>query len=195
MERTATWIRAAAAEGSGRTLEVGRGHVLVHEGRPGDEAFVLVSGHADVIVAGRRVAQIGPGELFGEIAPMDGGPRSATVITTAPSRVAVLDRSMTQELLRRPDVGLGMAARLAGTWLRRAQSSPRPVAEWAALTAAERNVAVLVAEGLTNRQIGARLLVSAYTVDAHLRHIYAKLAISSRAELAARVVGAGVAVG
>ena len=101
---------------------------------------------------------------------------------------------MTQELLRRPGVGLGVAARLAA-WLRQAQSSPQPAAGWTALTDAEQNVASLVAQGLTNRQIGARLLVSPYTVDAHLRHIFNKLAISSRVELAAHAVRAGVAVG
>ncbi len=193
MEQASSWIRAAVAEGSGRELEVDRGHVLVQEGRPGDEAFVLVSGGAEVVVDGRRVARIEPGELFGEIAPMDGGPRSATVIATASSRVAVLDRRATQELLQRPGVGLGVAARLA-TWLRQAQSSPQP-AGWTALTDAEQHVASLVADGLTNRQIAARLLVSPFTVDAHLRHIFTKLAISSRVELAAHAVRAGVAVG
>jgi DNA-binding CsgD family transcriptional regulator len=101
---------------------------------------------------------------------------------------------MTQELLQRPGVGLGVAARLAA-WLRRAQSSHQAAAAWTALTDAEQNVASLVAEGLTNREVGARLSVSPYTVDAHLRHIFTKLAISSRVELAAQAVRAGVAVG
>ena len=47
-------------------------------------------------------------------------------------------------------------------------------------------VAALVAEGLTNVQVGERLFISRHTVDSHLRHIYAKLGVSNRAELATR---------
>jgi DNA-binding CsgD family transcriptional regulator len=55
---------------------------------------------------------------------------------------------------------------------------------WAALTTAEKNVAQLVGDGMTNREAAARLFVSRHTVDAHLRHIYRKLDISSRVKLA-----------
>lgn len=58
---------------------------------------------------------------------------------------------------------------------------------WSSLTESERTVADLVAEGLTNREAATRLFLSRHTVDAHLRHIYRKLGIRSRAELA-RVV-------
>jgi DNA-binding CsgD family transcriptional regulator len=63
----------------------------------------------------------------------------------------------------------------------------RPVSGWAALTAAEAKVAALAAEGLTNAQVGEQLFISRHTVGSHLRHIYAKLGISTRAELATRV--------
>ncbi len=53
------------------------------------------------------------------------------------------------------------------------------------LTRREQEVAVLVGEGLTNAQIARRLFISPRTVDAHTASIYAKLGISSRAELAA----------
>ena len=52
-------------------------------------------------------------------------------------------------------------------------------------SAAERTVAGLVAEGLSNPQIGERLYVSRRTVQAHLAHVFAKLDITSRAQLAA----------
>jgi transcriptional regulator of acetoin/glycerol metabolism/DNA-binding CsgD family transcriptional regulator len=54
----------------------------------------------------------------------------------------------------------------------------------AVLTATERSVASLVAEGLTNRQVGERLFMSRFTVDSHLRSIYRKLGVASRSELA-----------
>jgi DNA-binding CsgD family transcriptional regulator/tetratricopeptide (TPR) repeat protein len=57
----------------------------------------------------------------------------------------------------------------------------------AALTASELTVARLVAEGLTNREVAERLFVSPHTVNSHVRHVFLKLGISSRVELA-RVV-------
>ncbi len=54
---------------------------------------------------------------------------------------------------------------------------------WAALTESELRVARLVAEGLTNRATARSLFLSPHTVDTHLRHIYAKLGVSSRVEL------------
>ncbi len=58
---------------------------------------------------------------------------------------------------------------------------PRPVPH--ALTRREREVAGLVAEGLTNREIAERLVISRRTVDAHVEHILAKLGFSSRAQI------------
>jgi len=63
-------------------------------------------------------------------------------------------------------------------------SAPRPTFGWSSLTESEHSVADLVAEGLTNREAATRLLLSPHTVDAHLRHIYRKLGIRSRVELA-----------
>jgi len=63
----------------------------------------------------------------------------------------------------------------------------RPKFGWASLTPAERAVAGLVANGLTNPQIGARLYISRRTVHTHLSHVFAKLDIASSAQLAAQV--------
>jgi DNA-binding CsgD family transcriptional regulator len=52
------------------------------------------------------------------------------------------------------------------------------------MTASELTVARLVAEGLTNREVADRLFVSPHTVNSHLRHIFTKLGINSRVELA-----------
>jgi DNA-binding CsgD family transcriptional regulator len=54
---------------------------------------------------------------------------------------------------------------------------------WGALTRAEIEVARLAAEGLTNREIGARLFVSPRTVQTHLSHVFGKLEVASRREL------------
>lgn len=56
------------------------GDVLVGEGRFGHEFVVIVSGTAAVMIGDEQVATIGPGEFFGEIALLDNGPRSASVV-------------------------------------------------------------------------------------------------------------------
>ena len=61
----------------------------------------------------------------------------------------------------------------------------RPATGWASLTPTELEVVRRVAEGLTNPQIAERLFVSRSTVKVHVRHVFAKLGVSTRAELAA----------
>jgi DNA-binding CsgD family transcriptional regulator len=60
----------------------------------------------------------------------------------------------------------------------------RPVSGWASLTDTERTVSELVAQGLTNRQVADQLFMSTHTVAFHLRHVFRKLGIGSRVELA-----------
>lgn len=60
----------------------------------------------------------------------------------------------------------------------------RPATGWKSLTPAEVDVVNLVAEGLTNKDVGARLFISPRTVQAHLAHIFAKLGVSTRTQLA-----------
>jgi DNA-binding CsgD family transcriptional regulator len=58
---------------------------------------------------------------------------------------------------------------------------------WASLTRAELDVVKLVGEGLGNKDVAARLFVSPRTVQAHLTHIYTKLGLTSRVQLAQEV--------
>lgn len=62
----------------------------------------------------------------------------------------------------------------------------RPTSGWASLTETERRVAELVSQGLTNRDVARQMFLSRHTVDFHLRHVYWKLGISSRVQLARR---------
>jgi DNA-binding CsgD family transcriptional regulator/tetratricopeptide (TPR) repeat protein len=63
----------------------------------------------------------------------------------------------------------------------------RPAGGWASLTATERAVSLLVAEGLTNGAVARRLYISPHTVNTHLRHVFAKLGVPNRVGLAAVV--------
>ena len=61
----------------------------------------------------------------------------------------------------------------------------RPSTGWASLTPTERDVVAAAVEGLNNPEIGARLFMSRGTVKTHLAHIYTKLGVANRTELAA----------
>jgi DNA-binding CsgD family transcriptional regulator len=54
---------------------------------------------------------------------------------------------------------------------------------WNAVTAQEGRIIALVAEGLTNREVGRQLFISRHTVDTHLRHVFTKLEVTSRVAL------------
>ena len=60
----------------------------------------------------------------------------------------------------------------------------RPTSGWASLTPTERDVVQLVSEGLANNDIATRLFVSPRTVQTHLTHVYTKLGLTSRVQLA-----------
>jgi DNA-binding CsgD family transcriptional regulator len=67
---------------------------------------------------------------------------------------------------------------------RRRGERKRPSSGWASLTPTERDVVRLVSEGLANNDIATRLFVSPRTVQTHLTHVYGKLGLSSRVQLA-----------
>ncbi len=70
-----------------------------------------------------------------------------------------------------------------------ARVSARPPRSAGQLTPAERRVAELASEGLANKEIAGRLFVTVNTVEFHLRNVYAKLSVRSRAQLADRLAG------
>jgi CRP/FNR family transcriptional regulator, cyclic AMP receptor protein len=60
-------------------VEHPKGRVVTEEGRPGVGFHLIVDGTARVTSGGRKLRTLGPGDSFGDIALIDGGPRSATV--------------------------------------------------------------------------------------------------------------------
>ena len=71
-------------------IEVKEGKVLVEEGKPGHEFFLIEDGTAEVRRNNRKVATLGRGQFFGELSLLDRGPRSATVIADTDMTLVVL---------------------------------------------------------------------------------------------------------
>jgi DNA-binding CsgD family transcriptional regulator len=82
--------------------------------------------------------------------------------------------------------GQAMDLREAIEYARRARGRRgRPASGWASLTPTEQSVVRLAADGLSNPDIGSKLFMSRSTVKTHLSHVYAKLGVTNRTELAA----------
>jgi predicted ATPase/class 3 adenylate cyclase/DNA-binding CsgD family transcriptional regulator len=82
--------------------------------------------------------------------------------------------------------GREMRTAEAIAWLRRARGTrKRPSGGWESLTPTEVRVVELAAQGLTNPEIGERMFISRGTTKVHLSHVYAKLGVRNRSELAA----------
>ena len=100
---------------AGDEVSVPTGHVICDQGQTGREAFVLLTGAATVRRNGKKVAELGPGAVLGELALLDHGPRTATAVTTQPSTLLVLEaRRFSALVLNVPSVGHKMLAALAG---------------------------------------------------------------------------------
>ncbi len=80
-------------------VPIAAGRVLCEEGEVGREFFVIAQGQAIVRRKGRKVATLGPGNYFGELALLDRQPRSATVVADSDVLVLVLDQRAFNGLL------------------------------------------------------------------------------------------------
>jgi len=88
------------------------GASLVKEGADGDAFFVLIEGLAKVVVGRRTINRLMPGDYFGEISLLDGGARTASVISETPMKVLIIERKRFLQLLQ--DEGAIAVALLEG---------------------------------------------------------------------------------
>ncbi|HEY7483981.1 MAG TPA: LuxR C-terminal-related transcriptional regulator [Streptosporangiaceae bacterium] len=96
------------------------------------------------------------------------------------------------EAVRTEGACLDRAAMIAYALEEETDTAPPAVADpWKPLTKRERDIAVLVADGLSNREIAERLVIAKRTADTHVEHILAKLDFSSRTQIAAWVAERG----
>jgi CRP/FNR family transcriptional regulator, cyclic AMP receptor protein len=97
-----TGMTDAAIESVGglaHEVQYAEGDQLVRQGDQGDSFLVIVEGRARVVQDGDTLRDLGPGDYLGEIALIDGGPRTATVTAIAPIRALVVERSDFKRLI------------------------------------------------------------------------------------------------
>jgi flavin reductase (DIM6/NTAB) family NADH-FMN oxidoreductase RutF len=97
-------LQAVLSVGTERTYE--DGEAIMRAGEPGDFMALVVEGTAVIERAGRRVPVV-PGELVGEIAVLDGGPRTATVLADGPARCLEVTRADLLQTLERDPAAAG----------------------------------------------------------------------------------------
>lgn len=83
----------------GKEREFRQGEVIVREGDLGRDFYLMLSGTAELIVPGHGPEPLGPGDYFGEIAVLDGGPRSATITATSLVSALRIERGAFIQLL------------------------------------------------------------------------------------------------
>jgi CRP-like cAMP-binding protein len=89
------------------------GEPLTHQGRYEKEAFLIVDGHANVVIDGEPVADLGPGDFVGEVAMLIGGPRTATVQASTDMTLLVVGGEAFNSFAWDQDVSSSMAKQLA----------------------------------------------------------------------------------
>jgi len=92
------------------------GATIVREGDIGDTFYVILEGEAKVTSAsGRVVNRMRPGDFFGEISLLDGGPRTATVVADTPMTLIGIERkAFLRAIADEPEIGVRLLAHAAG---------------------------------------------------------------------------------
>jgi len=80
-------------------LEIKAGEVLLNEGDPGDEMYVIIHGKARIELGGMFFGEIGPGDFVGELSVIDSSPRLATTTAVTNCRFVVVDRGRFESLV------------------------------------------------------------------------------------------------
>jgi CRP-like cAMP-binding protein len=109
-KRELSVIARAAKEVSHRA-----GTVIAREGERGIGLFLILEGECSVSIGGRARAKLGPGDFFGEVALLDGGPRTATVTAVTPVRLVGITGWVFRGLLmEHPSIALKTLEAVAG---------------------------------------------------------------------------------
>ena len=103
-----------------------QGRAIVRQGARGDAFFVIAEGEAKVVRGNRSIGRLGPGDFFGEMALLDGRPRSASVVALTPIVTIRLTRARFNKVVEsEPTLARAIMAELAAR-VRRLESSSSP---------------------------------------------------------------------
>lgn len=158
------------------TRDVVAGTAVFHRGEPGDSMYLVEKGCVGISVKDAdghdtTLAEMGPGDFFGEMSLLDGNPRSADAIATVDSRLAVLPRADFRAFLRsNPDIALGILTALThrlrrtDDLLRHRVSRNANEEEEARLTVADRAADLIAEFGGSWKFIGAAIAFSLFWI-------------------------------
>jgi CRP/FNR family cyclic AMP-dependent transcriptional regulator len=104
-------------------VEAPQGKVMMRQGNPGRECYVISEGTAKATMRGRGSASLGPGDFFGEMALLDQGPRTATVTAETDMHLLVLN---SREFFSLLDAVPGVAQRIMRGLAERLREAERP---------------------------------------------------------------------
>jgi DNA-binding CsgD family transcriptional regulator len=160
-----------------------RGAALRCRGLVDDDPQILQRALSACRSAPRPLERALAGEEAGAALARAGGPSGTAAILTEALEI--------YERLGAIRYAARVEARLRELGVRRGRRGTRgrPQTGWASLTATELRVVALVARGLTNAEVAGRLYVSRHTVESHLSHVFSKLGLASRVELAVQAAG------
>lgn len=100
---------------AGDEIRMTAGSVIVDQGQTGREAFVVLNGKVEVRRSNRKIADLGPGAVVGELSLLDHGPRTATVLCTTDCELLVIDQRHFRGVLEEvPTMAVKLLATLAG---------------------------------------------------------------------------------
>ncbi len=201
---SADTLEYLASECQLKELEVGA--VLFQDGEEGNSMYVILSGELVVSKNGTEIACREKGDYLGEVALIESKPRSATVITAVPTLLLEISKEQFQtKLSASPDVLMAIMKTLSSRArenlkIFESQDSRRVrfddlesankleqhvkyLMQEAGLTSREADVARLICDGLSDKEIADKLSLSHHTVKDHLKKMYAKFRVHARAQL------------
>ncbi len=185
-------VRGALAGGDrSRAARLARATQGLAQARPGDRDLTAAAAHARGLVERdsatiEQAARTYSAPLARAMATEDAGLVSAAhgnqdgAVARLRQAYALYEQLGTSDGMARVRSQL----RAAGVRLHHWKRADRPAFGWGSLTETEQRIAYLVAQGLSNRQVAGQVFLSTHTVAFHLRHIFWKLEVTSRVQLA-----------
>jgi len=185
-------VRGALADGDHSRAEwLAESTQRLAEATPDDSNVAAAAAHAHALVGRDSAALEQAAGRYSALLPRARATEDAGLAWAAAGDQdqAVTWLRRAYELYQQPGAVDGMARvraelRAAGVSLHHWKRAARPAFGWASLTETEWRVADLVAQGLSNREVAGKVFLSTHTVAYHLRHIYWKLNVGSRVQLA-----------